>query len=280
MLGTATALAASTASALAQTPSGDSTTTTDPTTTSDPNAGSTPGVSASSSGAVDGMWPMQIIDRPLTLNQGMIGATGEIGAAHISLGMLGSATSEGLNVQGEYGVSNQLTVGAGYGITLHDFEAKGPFDVHALFRLAHGKLKAAADARFGYDLNSQNGDISLGAQVAYNVAPTFAVFTGGDQLDIGAIRTMSAPVPITLAVPVGVELQATPNLFVYADTTLATFGLSNSSNVYISDATPATIGAFYSPTNKLDVGVAASFLDLQNAGDFWAVLVTARVFKI
>ena len=34
-------------------------------------------------------------------------------------------------------------------MTLHDFEAKGPVDVHAMYRIAHGKLKAAAGAGFG-----------------------------------------------------------------------------------------------------------------------------------
>jgi hypothetical protein len=117
--------------------------------------------------------------------------------------------------------------------------------------------------------------------VQYNVAPTFAVYTGGDQLDLGLIRSaMGAPTPITLSVPVGVALQATPNVYAFGETSVATFGLSNSSNVYISDITPAVFGAFYSPNNKLDVGLAATFFDLQHAGDIWAITATARIFKL
>ncbi len=275
-LGTATALAALAANAMAQTPDN---TSTDPTTTT-PTTASSPTVTATATEGSTEAWPTAIIDRPLTLNAGMIGAAADLSLAHISLGMLGSATSEGVGVAGDYGVNNQLTVGAGYALSLHDFEAKGPFNVHALYRLAHGKLKAAAEARFMYDLNSEDGDITVGGSVAYNVAPKFAVYTGGDQLDLGVIRSMSAPSPITLSVPVGVEVQATPNAFLFAQTVLATFGLSNSSNTYISDITPAQVGVFYSPSNTLDIGVAATFVDLQNASDFYAITATARVFKL
>jgi hypothetical protein len=279
LLGTSAALVAMTASAMAQAPSGDATT--DPNASKDPTAAaSTPNVSASTTEGSSDAWPTEIIDRPLTLDAGMVGATGSLGLAHLDLGMLGSATTEGLNVGADYGVSNQLTVGASYGVTLHSFEAKGPFDVHALFRLAHGKLKAAAEGGFKYDLGSQNGDIGLGAQVAYNVAPKFAIFTGGDQLEIGVIRTMNAPSPIVINVPVGVEVQATPNVFAYAATQLASFGISNASNVYISDITPVQVGAFYSPSNTLDVGAALSFLDLQNASSAYGVLLTARWYKL
>ena len=117
--------------------------------------------------------------------------------------------------------------------------------------------------------------------MAYDLAPKFAVFTGGNQLGLGLIRDMDgAPTPITLAVPVGVEVQATPNVFAYAETTVATFGLSDADNLYISDITPAQIGAFFSPSNKLDVGVAATFFDLQHAGDLYAISVAARLFKL
>jgi hypothetical protein len=282
MLGTATALAAMTATAMAQTPAGDATTTTDPNAgggATDPNAASTPNVTATTTPGASADWPTEIIDRPLTLNKGMIGADASLGVAHLDLGMLGSTTSEGLAVAGDYGVSDKIQVGASYGLTLNSFEAKGPFDVHALYRLAHGKLKAAAEAHFGYDLNSQNGDITLGAQVQYNVAPKFAVYTGGDQLDLGIIRNMGSS-PITLAIPVGVEAQATPNVFAFAATQLANFSLSNSSTVYISDITPLTVGAFYSPSNKMDFGIAANFFDLQNASTIWAITATARIFKM
>jgi len=280
IMGTAIALAGLTANAMAQ---GDAdATATDPNASTDPAVpGSTPTATASTTEGSTEAWPTAIIDRPLTLNAGMVGGSASLGLLHLNLGMLGSATSEGLNVAGEYGVSDKITAGAGYGISLHDFEAKGPVDVHARYRIAHGKLKAAAGARFVYDLNSEDGDISLGAIVAYDITPKLAVYTGGDQLDMGLIRSMDgAPTPITLAVPVGVEVQATPNVHAFAQTNLATFGISDADNVYISDATPAEIGAFFSPSNKLDVGLAASFFDLQHAGDFYAITATARLFKL
>jgi hypothetical protein len=280
LLGTATALTALTANALAQTPTGDADDTTAPTTSTDPTPATTPTVSTSATEGSTDAWPTAIIERPLTLNAGMVGAAADLSLAHISLGALGSGTSEGIGVAGDYGVNDQITIGAGYALSLHEFEAKGPFDVHAFYRLAHGKLKAAAEAGFGYDLNSEDGDIHAGAHVAYDVAPTFAVYTGGDQLDLGVIRSMDAPAPITLAVPVGVEVQASPNAFLFAQTIVATFGLSNSDNVFISDITPAQVGVFYSPSNTLDIGIGATFLDLQHAGDFYAITATARVFKL
>ncbi|HTJ47451.1 MAG TPA: hypothetical protein VL463_35375 [Kofleriaceae bacterium] len=227
----------------------------------------------------DAGWPMAIIDRPLTLKASMIGAQAQLGIAHVDLGMLGSSTSEGLNVGADYGVSDVLQIGASYGLTLNEFEAKGPVNAHLLYRLAHGKLKVAADAAFDYDLNSKNGGISLGAEVHYNLAPNVAVFTPGYQLNLGVIRDMGDG-PITLAVPVGVALQANPNIYAWVSTQVASFSISNSANVYISDITPATIGAFYSASNKLDIGVAANFFDLQNASDLWAITVGARIFKM
>ena len=43
----------------------------------------------------------------------------------------------------------------------------------------------------------------------------------------------------------------------------------------ISDITPFQLGGTFSPDNKLDIGAALTFLDLQHAGDALAVTLHA-----
>ena len=76
---------------------------------------------------------------------------------------------------------------------------------------------------------------------------------------------------------VGVGFQATPQIYAFASTTLAGFALSGGgSSVYIfSDFIPISVGAFYSASDKLDLGAEFSD-DLKNAGDFYSIAFTAR----
>jgi hypothetical protein len=51
--------------------------------------------------------------------------------------------------------------------------------------------------------------------------------------------------------------------------------------VFGADYIPLEIGAFYSPSNKMDIGAAIEFPDVKNsAGDFYAIFLTARLFKL
>ena len=115
------------------------------------------------------------------------------------------------------------------------------------------------------------------------VAPKIALYTGnpipmgpaGQHLSI----SLASNGPITFAVPVGVALQASPQLFAFVDTTLAQFSISNSSNAFIfSDFIPVNVGALYRAAKDIDVGITFTD-DLKNAGDFYIVGLTARYLK-
>src|SRR5689334_18749385 len=70
-------------------------------------AGAGMGTTATSGGATVA-WPKEIIDRPLTVPSGKLGAGADIAIAHASVtvaGMTASSTGEGLGLIGAYGVS-------------------------------------------------------------------------------------------------------------------------------------------------------------------------------
>jgi hypothetical protein len=73
-------------------------------------------------------WSRSVIDRPLTVLKGKLGAAADLYIAHISvtiLGMTSSSTSEGLAVGAGYGISDKLEVGGSYAFALNEFEIKG-----------------------------------------------------------------------------------------------------------------------------------------------------------
>jgi hypothetical protein len=263
-------------------------------------AGAGAGATVSAGGdAAMGAWGDQLISNPQTLPKGGLGVEGTLEIVNLSAtdpttGMsLGSATFELLGIGAGYGVSDKLTVGATYLVDLHDdggsFPSddrwKGPLDIYGAFNVMHkDKLSVTAGADFGINLNNTDDKaINAGLSAKYMVAPKIAVYTG-NPLPIGPAGqhlsiSLASNGPITFAVPVGVALQATPKLFAFVDTTLARFSISNSANAFIfSDFIPLDIGALFRVGNNLDVGAIFSD-DLKNAGDAYAISLTARFYK-
>jgi hypothetical protein len=268
----------------------------------DPNGGAPaaaptppPGEGAAAEG-----WTQEIISRPLTLPKGMMSGELSLDIAHISVTILtttASATGESLGLGAAYGVSDKLEVGVNYHLTLNDgadhsmgggssFEAKGPLAIHGAYGLMHGKLSLDADAAFIYDLLAKSADINLGANVRYMVTPQLAVISPGYQLKLGIVRddpagTGMVAKPMSLTLPVGVAFQANKQIYAYVLTNLANIKIADSANAFIfSDRTPLALGAFFSPSNKLDVGAQLDFVDLAHAGDFWAISLMARLYKM
>ena len=187
-------------------------------------------------------------------------------------------------------------VGGSYAFTLHEFEIKGPLTLYGNFNLTNdGKLAVGAGAGLILDFNSVDsmGESSVGVAidaglgVRYKLAPKFAVFTGnpyapgllGNHLHLG----LSGDESKTFSIPIGFAMQATPELFAYVTTNLATIILSDVPDMadraaFIWDATPLTLGAWYAATPNIDVGAALGFGDVQHAGDTWAILLGARYF--
>ena len=66
--------------------------------------------------------------------------------------------------------------------------------------------------------------------------------------------------------PVGLALQATPQVYAFLQTDIARFGISNSSNAFLfADFIPLDLGLFYAASHQLDVGAFFDLPDLKNA---------------
>jgi hypothetical protein len=224
-------------------------------------------------------WPQAIIARPLTLRAGLIGVQADLAVAQITGLDGGSTVGAGFGLSAGYGVTEQLAVGAAYAFALKEFEAKGPFSLTAAFRLADGHFKAAADGAFIYDLNGEVGAITAGLAAQLDLSDEVAIFTPGNQLVSAVIVPEGAATPVALNLPLGLGLQASPEIFAFAQSTIATVDLKDSVSTNIfSDAVNVQVGAFYSPTNELDIGATIVFPDVAHAGDNAAIVLTGRVF--
>lgn len=283
--------AASTAFAQDEPPAGG-----DPPPTTDPvgngNGSGNAATVGASMGATMGQWPKEIIARPLTLPKSVIGLYGVFDIAKRTvvtvsgtppMATTSSSTSEALQVGAGFGVSDLITLGGEYTLTLNSFEAKGPLTFYGAYRLLHdAKMSAALSVSFTEDFNASAQTLHAGLGFRYLVAPKIALFTGtpiapghSDHLAIG----LNSKAPITFSIPVGVALQASPELFAFVDTTIATFGISNSSNAFLfSDFIPFEVGALYAANKTVDVGAALSFIDLKHAGDFFFIGLIARAY--
>lgn len=252
----------------------------------DPNA---PPATAPAPAADTGGWPLQIQDRPFTLNKGMVDGHLSLSIANIvttvttgtpPVTTTKSDTGVALGFGASYGVSDQVEVGADYAIQFApDFAAdQGPLVAHLAYRAAHdAKMDLAAYANFTF-LNVGDGFyiLGLGANFRYKVAPKIGIITPAPQLAIG----LNSPQPIALALPVGVDLAAAPNIYAALTTNIGTIAIKDAGDsAFIFDKViPINLTAFYSMP-KIDIGVGISD-DLKNAGDTYAITLIARLFKI
>ena len=253
-----------------------------------------PVADVSATAAPIGSWSKSIINRSPTLAPSLLRV--DAGFEYLRLSFFEpitmtslTADAGGLIAGAGYGVSDKLEVGGAYGITLfEEFEAKGPLSIYSAYNLINdGKLRVAGVGRFTYNLASESGGLSAGLSAYYNVNDKLTVYTGGgnggaptgDHLNLTLIGPEGSSKPITFDVPFGVGFQATPELFAFVETQLASFNISDSANAFIfADITPVRIGAFYAVSNTLDVGAALTFPSIEDAGDLFGIGVAARFF--
>ena len=228
------------------------------------------------------------IERPGVLGNHELAIYGDFDVANISItdpttGASASSTAEGLQLGAAYGVSDKLTAGIDYSFTLHPGEIKGPLRLYGSFSAVHtDKLTAALGGGVVIDFSDPTTEtIFLGALARYNIMPKLAIFTGtptsapgpsGQHLQIG----LNSGAPITLDIPVGVGLQATPQLWAYVDTTVAHISISNSANAFLfSDFIPLEVGGLFAVSKQLDVGAHLQFFDLKGSASDLAFGVSA-----
>lgn len=197
-------------------------------------------------------YPRAVINRPLTLPKGLAQVGADLAANHDFSGF-------GLNAVGGYGVSDDLEVTGFYAFALKDFEIKGSLDVDVGYKLlrgaAGGKLEVIGRGRVGYNVLGEDlNPLRLGAQVQYNVTPKIALISPAQQLVIGLADNDAGVTPIYLQIPVAVGYQATPELYVQLDTTLAQIEISDSGNAFFgADTTPIAVTGVYNAMPNLDV---------------------------
>ena len=139
----------------------------------------------------------------------------------------------------------------------------------------------------------------LGGWIRYHVAPKVSIFTGlpalpdTAALSAGAFATkLGFPLPplsyqvavglnnkgaIAVELPVGLGIQAAPDVYVFAELNLANIKISNTENAIIFDKfIPVGLGGFYS-LPKFDLGAVFTD-DLKQGADYLQFLVLGRYY--
>lgn len=209
--------------------------------------------------------PQEIIMRPLTTPASQITVGGDLGIGF-------DPTTMGLGLLGSYGVSDKLEVGAGYAFSLKDFEAKGDLTLGGAFNIMEGNLAVSAQAQTGYNLLAEGIDpLQAGARVRFRLNDKMAIFSPGNQLYITLdpieISIPPAPTvefsPMFLQLPVGFAYQASPQIYAWALTNAAIIEIQDADSGFLfADFIPLSLGAYFSPSNTMDLGASLDFGDL------------------
>jgi hypothetical protein len=244
----------------------------------------------------------EMISQPMTLAASKMSVYGHLDLVHFSSPAVGmvpssSVTSEGVDVGFGYGVSDKLTVGATYAFALHDFEIKGPLTLYGTYSLYNkDKLTVAASANLTFDFDSTDAmgntsvdtTLNAGLGVRYLVAPKIAVYTGGTPTAgsgpsvAGAVPAFTptqggilgqhltiglySDAPITLDLPIGAAFQATPQIFLWVNSSIGHIKISNSANAFLfADFIPINVGANYMASKNLEVEAYLSLPDVENS---------------
>jgi hypothetical protein len=237
-------------------------------------------------------WPDAISDRPATMNAGGLEIHGSVPIFAIP-GGTGGGSTETLVLAGggiAYGISDQLEIGGDYAFEAHpSTDAAGVFAGHALIRLMNDAQMTSSVG--GGVLYSHSGDgvvVSGGINLRYRITPQISLYTmssgvpvcGGCLHILGPVTgQLFAAIPtsgggntlVLLNLPVGIGIQAAPNLYLFGETSLATFELSpKTDSISIADYLGINVGGWISASNQLDIG--ASFGDsLKYSGDIYLI---------
>lgn len=269
----------------------------------DPNAAAS--VDAGATVSTTG-WPPSAIDRPYFRAKGKVSAGADFNLLKVSfpdgMGGASSLSLDYFTLDGTYAVSDQLSVGLLYSFSLGlgdgDSAFDGPLALWGGYQIKHdAKLSLAATGAFAVDTgDTDNMGIGLGLGVRYRLADKIALFTGGPNGPgpVGGAGFGGGPLaglfgsgghlnisladngPITFDIPVGAMFQATPELNIYAMTTLASIALSNSpyvddmgeektAAIFGADYIPLALGGLFAVNEKFDALVSLNLPDLKEA---------------
>jgi hypothetical protein len=248
----------------------------------------------------------QIDTRPLVLPANKIEAHGGLPILALANGTGGTATGEAMAFGGTFGVVDKVEAGLDYAFPLHPNGdlGSGVLQLHGAYAALHSdKLDLAIAAELEFNLRGTTEyQIDLAAWLRYRIAPKLSIFTGqpATPTTISGFSSFLAPPiayqltfglnnsqPTFLSLPIGVGFQATPQLYLFGETSIAEIfitngpmnaggGTTNASFIF-SDAIPLGLGAFFSVSDQLDVGAVFAD-DLKNAGDLYVFTLAGRFY--
>lgn len=194
-----------------------------------------------------------------------------------------------------FGVNNQLEIGADYAFEVSpNADAAGLFAGHALLRLAHdSKLSVALAGGLLYSHAANDGVVFAGGlSLRYRLSRQVSVFSSSSGMPIcGSCLQFLGPVTgqvliardqgqtaIVASLPIGIGIQATPELYLFAETVLATLILSPKTDAIVdfSDYIGVHVGGWISVGKQLDLGAGLGS-ELKNASDIYLVELRARI---
>lgn len=224
--------------------------------------------------AEDDAYPVEAIARPLTLPAG-------VWQAGLDIDTDQSFDAAGAAVLGDYGVTDELQLGLGYGLSLYDFDASGEVFAQASYLyMSAGALEGMAFAALGYSLADEGvAPLELGSLFWYTLSDAFAVYAIPSltvtlsEIDDGAGGVR----PVFVSLPVAAAFQPTPNIYLELGTELASIEIADSETlIFGADYVPVELAALYSPGAALDVGVGVSWGDVVDDAGSVGLLALAR----
>jgi hypothetical protein len=196
-------------------------------------------------------YPRDVISRPLTYPSGLAAAGFDLSSPTTSL-----ADPATIRLLAGYGITDELELNFGHYMFPTNRAGKGTIDFGAGYAVVRGasdgRLEMIARVQTGYSLaSSQLNPLLAGVHAQFNVTPTLGVITPGGQL---SIATAGATKPVTFGLPLSLGWQASPIVYVQADTVLATLKIANASNAFLfADSTPITVTAYVNAVHAVDV---------------------------
>jgi hypothetical protein len=221
-------------------------------------------------------YPISIINRPFILPQGAIQAGFYVGADKSFDEVAGA-------LQVDYGLMRRLQVSAGYSLGLNPFDFKGDVfgRAHFLF-LTGGKIEGMAVVSGGYSLASEGAlPVEVGALFWYTITDSLAVYTVptlslalAEEVDdaLGATR------PIFVSIPIALAVQPIQTVYLEVGTEIASIQVSDSPTRIIGrDYVPLYLEGYFSPSNKIDLGLGVSWDDIVDDAGALNLLALVRM---
>jgi hypothetical protein len=240
-------------------------------------------------------WPQAIADRPTTLNGGMVELRGDIAVFGFSTSGSSTDTFSLAGVGASFGISNGIEVGGDYAFQVSpDVDAAGVFAGHLQLRLAHGgPLSASLGVAALYSHSADGIVLAGGLNVRYRLSPQISLYTmtSGVPLCGGCLKVLGpvtgqfligipnkGDTEVVLNLPVGLGIQASPEVYLYAETSLATFMLTpeNTNIATGGDYVGLNAGAWFAASKQLDLGISFAD-DLKHAKDLYLIEVAAKI---